>query len=383
MKKSLGDLGVRDILVVDSLDRPSRLTWPASHLRHFFHAATPNPPPMKISYPILSIAAVLSMAVSAAQAQILFTDTFDSGTGDWYRAGSVNTLANASGQLSWSPIIGGGGDADRQVIGRAFSAQTLAVGQTIRLSFDYTQNASTAGDIMRVGFYNVATPIAADGWSVAGTLIGAFSGYTGFIQDNVASNPIRTDSGTDTNLTTTGPTIGGTILSTISGNTVAFNIIQGTQYQVVFELTRTSLTQMDASFSLSGGATPHQLITGSTSIVQDNFNTVVLRSVGPTLFDNIQVEVTPDLTTPSTFQLVITPNGANFDFSWDSQTGKFYDLLTSTDLATPIAEWPVYDPDGPGGADPLGDIPSAGATTTLTAVPSSDPRRFFSIREND
>jgi hypothetical protein len=78
----------------------------------------------------------------------------------------------------------------------------------------------------------------------------------------------------------------------------------------------------------------------------------------------------------STFQLTITPNGGNYDFSWESQPGKAYDLLTSLDLATPVAEWPVYDALYEG-------IPSAGETTTLTAVPSADPRRFFAMREFD
>ena len=330
-------------------------------------------------------AASLALLAATSHATIIFTDTFDSGTGGWYKAGTENTLANDSGQLSWSGKTGPN-DAIREVIGKSFPTQTLAVGETIRLTFDYTQNASTTGNIFRVGFYDVATPIAADGWGTGGTLVGAFSGYNGFIRDDSSNaNTIRTESGTANNQVTTGPSIGGTQLATISGHTTQFDIVQDTQYKVIFELTRSSSDQMDAVFKLTSfdGLTTHQNITGSTSIVQDDFNTVVLRSVVPVLFDNIQVEVISDLTPSSTFQLVITPNGEDYDFEWDSQTGKLYDLLSSTDLATPVASWPVYVPDGPGDADPLGDIPSAGATTTLTGVSSSDPRRFFAIREKD
>ncbi len=84
----------------------------------------------------------------------------------------------------------------------------------------------------------------------------------------------------------------------------------------------------------------------------------------------------------TTFQLTIRPNAetaGTFDFEWNSQPGKIYDLLTSTDLADPIAEWSIYDD----GETVYEAIPSAGETTTLTAVPSSDPRRFFALSEYD
>ncbi|MCU0779538.1 MAG: sialate O-acetylesterase [Akkermansiaceae bacterium] len=89
------------------------------------------------------------------------------------------------------------------------------------------------------------------------------------------------------------------------------------------------------------------------------------------------------LATPAAppFNLVITPNAAPglYDFQWNSQAGKVYDLLTSTDLATPTAEWPIYND----GETLHKAIPSAGETTTLTAVPCADPRRFFAVREYD
>lgn len=98
---------------------------------------------------------------------------------------------------------------------------------------------------------------------------------------------------------------------------------------------------------------------------------------GIALFDDLQITtVSPP---PPPFNLTIAPNGANFDFSWDSQPGKAYDLLTSTDLATPIAEWPIYND----GVTLYENIPATGATTTLTAVPPNGPRRFFAMRKED
>jgi hypothetical protein len=80
-------------------------------------------------------------------------------------------------------------------------------------------------------------------------------------------------------------------------------------------------------------------------------------------------------------QLTITPNATAglYDFSWDSQEGKLYDLLTSTDLATPISTWPIYDD----GSMLYENLPATGTTTTLTGVPSAAARRFFALREED
>jgi hypothetical protein len=77
----------------------------------------------------------------------------------------------------------------------------------------------------------------------------------------------------------------------------------------------------------------------------------------------------------------ITRNAAPglFDLSWTSQGGKVYDLLASTDLATPVADWPVYND----GVMLYENIPATGTTTTLTAVPSAVARRFFALREED
>ena len=338
----------------------------------------------------LGMAVSFSLALGAARAQVIFADAFDTGTGDWYIGSTVNqsgdsTLANSSGQLQFT--VGSAQNKD-EVIGRTFAGQTLEVGQTIRLTFDFRQTVTTA--IIRAGFTNrSAAALAADGWcyTTSGTGSGTYAGYYSFIRDNSATgNVARKDpSSSFTNADNAGAPTFGTTTITSPANFTQFDINDdGTvTYQGSFEVTRTA-SGVTTLFTLQEGATVRFSVSGVDNTgAHTSFNTALLRlDQGTGYFDNIKVEVAPDLSTPAPFRLVITRNGANYDFEWDSKPGKLYDLITSTDLATPIATWPVHDPDGPGGVDPFGDIPSAGATTTiLTGVPSSDPRRFFSIRE--
>lgn len=248
----------------------------------------------RINNPLLTVLgsalASLTILTATSHAAVIFTDTFASGTGAWYKAGTANTLANSgSGQLSWTSSASN----VNEVIGRAMAAQTLTVGQTIRLTFDYTQTSATASDILRVGFYNVDTPPAADAWSTTGTLVGAFSGYTTFVRDNSATgNVARFDTGTDTTAITDGLTITGTAITSPT-NTQNLNIALNTPYQAVFNVTLTSATQVNTLFTLSNGFS----VAGQTSTVYNGFDTVVLRTVNSALFDNVQVEVIPE---PST-----------------------------------------------------------------------------------
>jgi hypothetical protein len=52
---------------------------------------------MKLSNPLLSVAATLPFAFGAARAQVIFTDTFDSGIGNWYISSTIN-LESAVGK---------------------------------------------------------------------------------------------------------------------------------------------------------------------------------------------------------------------------------------------------------------------------------------------
>lgn len=245
---------------------------------------------------VLGATSIALLTVSSQAATIVFTDTFDSGTGSWFTGGNTGTLSNSSGQLSWSPS---GTNDITFSIGRSFVSQAVAVGETIRLTMDYTQNAATANDIIRVGFYDVTNPISANQWSTSGATVGAFSGYYGFMRDNAAPatpSGLRTESATDTTAANTGPTVQSVAptFTTIAGTTTTFDIVQSTSYRIVFELTRTSPTVMSSSYTLSSGTTTHQNMTGSVAIVQNSFDALVIRPNGPILLDNIEVTVIPE-----------------------------------------------------------------------------------------
>ena len=85
------------------------------------------------------------------------------------------------------------------------------------------------------------------------------------------------------------------------------------------------------------------------------------------------------VTASSPFQLTITPNGANpgnYDFEWDSQADKLYDLVSSTDLSTAPDTWAVWDNQA--------GIASGGTTTSLPNIPGGgDPARFFAVVRKD
>ena len=130
--------------------------------------------------------------------------------------------------------------------------------------------------------------------------------------------------------------------------------------------------------------TPQAVRDINMSVGVDRFRIAGQNAVGHT-YDEIRIgdsyaDVTVPLA-PTSFPLSITRNGANYDFSWPSQSGKVYDLLSSTDLSTSLATWAVYDPDGPSGNDPYGDILATAPTNLLSAVPPSGSVRFFAVRE--
>ena len=234
----------------------------------------------------LVVAMVLGAFVATGHAQVIFTDTFDEGTGDWYTAGSSGTLTTNDGELSWTPGAGG----MPAVIGRSFPTQTLEnVGDKIRLTFDYRQTGGSVG-IFRTGLHGVETPISADNWA-GGNNIGVWAGYFTFVRDDSTSgNRARRDNGSSTS-NTAGPTHGGT---DIGSNATRYNInTDGTvTYQVMFEVERTE-TGIDTLFTMSDGTSSFSLA-GSTTTAYTDFNTAVIRTdtAGRTgFFDNIKVEV--------------------------------------------------------------------------------------------
>lgn len=93
---------------------------------------------------------------------------------------------------------------------------------------------------------------------------------------------------------------------------------------------------------------------------------------GFTLIDNVSVTAPSPA---STLAVTISPTPdipGSYDFTWNSQPGKTYDLVTSTDLSTPPSTWPVWQDQS--------DIPATPPVNTVTDVPGGgDPKRFFSI----
>jgi hypothetical protein len=98
------------------------------------------------------------------------------------------------------------------------------------------------------------------------------------------------------------------------------------------------------------------------------------------IFDNVSLEV---IRAGAALELDIVPSSgvANaFDFSWEAQEGKIYDLVSSTDLTSAPGTWEAYDPDGEGGEDPYRNLAD---TSELLAVPSDSVTRFFALIEKD
>jgi hypothetical protein len=241
----------------------------------------------------------ISLAASAAHAAVVFNDTFDSGTGNWYKAGTTGSLTNASSKLSWAESDSNLAEA----IGRSFATQSVAVGETIRLTFDFTWScATTTGNaqIFRVGLFDVTNAIGAGNWS-ASNAIGASAGYYTFIRDgNGTGNTARQESyGSVTN--TVGPTNGGGTQVAMGSNSTNYNINDnGTvTYQGLFEVTRTGASTTTTLFTLMEGLATRFSVSGSqtSGAFVNSFDTVVIKAgaSNPTItLDNVKLETIPE-----------------------------------------------------------------------------------------
>jgi hypothetical protein len=73
--------------------------------------------------------------------------------------------------------------------------------------------------------------------------------------------------------------------------------------------------------------------------------------------------------------LRIRQNAAALDFAWESSPGMKYDLVSHTELAMPISDWPIYH----NGPTVYGNILGTGATIELQGVATAGARRFFAL----
>lgn len=236
----------------------------------------------------------LGIAIPAtSEGTVIFQDTFDSGTGAWYKAATSGTLSNPSGTLSWSES----GEGITEVIGRSIPSTTLAVGEMLRLSYNYTPTA--ANTIIRAGLYTLNGSINQDGWGYDSTaLTGGYNGYNSFLRVNSAGNQAaRSDSGsltTSTGTTANGPLQGGTNFSTISGDANTFTVTAGTTYTVTYELIRTATGAITTVYTLNNGTSNVLQVTGSGASPNFTFNAVTLRQTGgQATYDNITLETLP------------------------------------------------------------------------------------------
>jgi hypothetical protein len=249
----------------------------------------------------MTATAAYQLLVLGTPPGVILTDTFDSGTGSWFKAAPAtgDSLSASAGQLEWKES----GALMEEVIGRPIPKTSLTVGQSLRLSFDYRQNGSTTNNIIRAGFYNLATPITAHNWA-GSNAVGAWKGYGTFVRDNsTATNVARVESATSTSATA-GPNNGTSGAYTDIGSKVTqYNLNDNgtTTYQFVFEVTYVSATRMDTlltvSSTLNGVTTTHFSIPGSqtSGTLHSTFNTIVLKLAGhtamPAYYDNVKVEL--------------------------------------------------------------------------------------------
>jgi hypothetical protein len=72
------------------------------------------------------------------------------------------------------------------------------------------------------------------------------------------------------------------------------------------------------------------------------------------------------------FDLTIARNSPNVNFAWNSRNLMNYKLKSSTDLATPVASWPVVQ----------SNIVGAPPINALSIAQPADPRRFYLVEES-
>lgn len=75
------------------------------------------------------------------------------------------------------------------------------------------------------------------------------------------------------------------------------------------------------------------------------------------------------------FPLSVSGDGANLTFEWESQSGMFYQLRSSTDLAADFSTWELVEVDG------STEIDSTPPANSLTIPRPAEPVRFYRVEE--
>lgn len=247
---------------------------------------------MTIARKLLAATAALTLGFSIQAAEI-FNDT--TGFADWYQGGDALTLTTGSDLVK----SGTSGISAYEVIGRSFAETSLAVGEIMEFTFDWTQSSSSVS-IIKIGLFDNQNAITADGWADA--TLGTYDGYHSFLRDNSSDdNKARRETGTNTD-NANAPLVGGTTIGS-SANKVDLNQDGTVTYDVLFSVTRSGADQVDTLFDIrQGGSSVLSLIGTESSDTLNTFNTAFIRTSGGTsTFDNINVSVIPE---PSTLALL-------------------------------------------------------------------------------
>jgi hypothetical protein len=313
---------------------------------------------MKTKHTILTLAALTAFAASAQAASLL------NGGFDIYKPGTGYTVAGT---------LDGGGAFDSYVQGVG-DGRTVT-GSVGTVTWADATTGSTA-DLPGWVSINGGNPDTGKNGVGGSTGLNIFAAWGG--QQRVQSSVTTAVIAANTTYTITAQIDGGAG-SPIEGD-LAFHLMAG-----AVQLTA------DAALPLFTGGLGFQTITRTYTIgalpggVSAGDPLTVVLGVENTntngdrmIWDNVVLEVESS-PLASDFQVIITPTAGspgNYDFEWNSQEGKVYDLVSSTDLSSAPNTWPVWD----GRADLIASPPS----NTLTNIPGGgDPRRFFVLIEKD
>ena len=130
-----------------------------------------------------------------------------------------------------------------------------------------------------------------------------------------------------------------------------------------------------ASYAVFG--TDENPLTGSSFTLQALLGSSATAGAGIGGFQIIEILVVNNPPPPSLPTLSIRKNGLNYDFQWDSSSGKVYDLVSAPDLSQSVSTWEVYQ-------SPLMTYENLAASDTgtnaLIGVAATDKKQFFALR---
>ena len=127
-----------------------------------------------------------------------------------------------------------------------------------------------------------------------------------------------------------------------------------------------------ASYAVFG--TDENPLTGSSFTLQALLGSSATAGAGIGGFQIVEILVANNPPPPT---LNISKNGLNYDFQWDSSSGKVYDLVSAPNLSQSVSKWEVYQ-------SPLMTYENIAASDTgtnaLTGVAATGKKQFFALR---